>query len=108
MSDMTVAKTILSQLGGNRFKMMTGAKNFIGTDNSLIFKLPGAGGFCKNGINKVVITLMPSDTYKVDFYRTRGATVKLIESCEDVYCNNLREVFERITGLCTSLGRMAA
>ena len=27
-TDMRVAETILSQLGGNRFRVMTGAKNF--------------------------------------------------------------------------------
>ena len=28
-TDMTVAKTILEQLGGNKFRMMTGAKNLL-------------------------------------------------------------------------------
>ena len=35
MSNMTVAKTILEQLGGNKFRMMTGAKNFMGFSNGL-------------------------------------------------------------------------
>ena len=34
MSNMTVAKTILEQLGGNKFRMMTGAKNLAGDENS--------------------------------------------------------------------------
>lgn len=100
---MNVAKTILEQLGGGRFALMTGAKNFVGTPDSLIFRLPGAGGFTKAGINKVVVTLMPSDTYKVDFYRMRKGVSKLIDSADDVYCDMLREVFERATGLRTNL-----
>ena len=32
---MRVAKTILEQLGGNKFRMMTGAKKLAGDDNSL-------------------------------------------------------------------------
>jgi hypothetical protein len=107
MSDIRVANTILEQLGGNHFKVMTGASKFIFTDNSLMIRLPGGGGFCKSGINKVVITLMPSDTYKVDFYRMRGHAIKLIESCEDIYCDALVPCFERVTGLRTSLGRAA-
>ena len=30
---MTVAKTILEHLGGNKFRMMTGAKNFVGYED---------------------------------------------------------------------------
>ena len=32
---MRVAKTILEQLGGNHFRMMTGAKKLAGDENSL-------------------------------------------------------------------------
>lgn len=70
---------------------------------SLSFRLPGAGGFCKDGINCVTITLDPSDTYTVEFLRIRGQKVKTIASVSDVYNDNLREVFERYTGLRTSL-----
>ena len=41
MSNLKVAKTILEQLGGNHFRMMTGAKKLAGDENSLfnvIFK----------------------------------------------------------------------
>jgi len=36
---MRVAKTILEQLGGNHFRMMTGAKNLAGDENSLSMRL---------------------------------------------------------------------
>jgi hypothetical protein len=39
MTDLTVAKTILAQLGGERFVMMTGATNFVGGADSLAFRV---------------------------------------------------------------------
>ncbi len=39
MADLTVAKTILEQLGGELFVAMTGAKNFVGTEDSLTFEV---------------------------------------------------------------------
>ena len=107
MADLTVAKTILEQLGGNRFRAMTGAKNFLGADYSLTFSLPGGGGFTKGGINKVVIELTPMDVYTVTFYRMRRSKgtllAKVVSKFEDVYCDGLRSLFERETGLATSL-----
>ncbi len=35
MNNLKVAETILEQLGGNQFRMMTGAKNLAGDENSL-------------------------------------------------------------------------
>lgn len=78
MSDLTVAKTILEQLGGNKFRVMTGAKNLVGTDNSLSFRLPGSG-FCKQGINSVKITLNGSDLYDVRYMRVRGSKITTVE-----------------------------
>ena len=36
---MSIAKTILEQLGGNKFRVMTGAKNLMGFENGLVMKL---------------------------------------------------------------------
>lgn len=48
---MEIAKTILSQLGGNRFITMTSAKHFVGlTEPGLQFDLPTDTG----AINKVI------------------------------------------------------
>lgn len=69
---MSVATEILSQLGGNKFRVMTGAKHFLDTGNGLDFSLPGSGGFCKDGINKVVIKLNSMDTYDIKFLKIRG------------------------------------
>jgi hypothetical protein len=102
----SVAKTILEQLGGRRFIAMTGARNFIDTGNGLSFRLPGSGGFIKNGINVVRIDLTPNDTYNVTFSRLRGSKDTVISKHDDVYADSLREVFESETGLATSLGTM--
>jgi hypothetical protein len=94
-----IAKTILAQLGGNRFIAMTGAKNFTGYPDALMFSLPGAGGFTKNGINIVKITLTPADTYTMEFTRRRGSKFTTINVTEDVYWEDLTEIFRQVTGL---------
>jgi hypothetical protein len=107
MANMTVANTILQQLGGGGFKMMTGAKSFIGGDNYLVFRLPGGGGFTKRGINVVKIELTPADTYTVTFSKLRGVKLAEIATHEDVYADNLRTVFSLETGLTVSVPRFA-
>lgn len=105
-AEQSVAQTILEQLGGRKFTAMTGAKNLVGGKDSLSFRLPGGGGFTKNGINGVRIVLLPSDTYKVTFSRIRGSKVTVVSEHDDIYVDALREVFEQETGLRTSLGTM--
>jgi len=106
MSDMTVAKTILEQLGGRRFIAMTGARDFSGSQVALTFKLPGGGGYTKACINAVRVTLEPSDTYRVEFLRVRRLEVKTVAEHTDIYAEDLCPLFERETGLKTSLGTM--
>ena len=106
MADMTVAKIILEQLGGNKFRAMTGAKNFLGDDNSLSFRLAGGGGRVKDGINYVKITLTPTDLYDLEFSRIRARTVTRVARETSIYADMLPEVFRLHTGLHTSLGTM--
>lgn len=101
-----IAKTILEQLGGRAFVLMTGAKNFVAGESDVSFRLPGGGGFCKDGINAVNITLMPNDTYKVSFKRIRGGKVTEVSSHDDVYFDQLPEIFRDATGLETRMPRM--
>lgn len=97
------ANITLSQLGGNRFIAMTGAKNCYATENGLQFQLPKA----KDGINRVVISLEDNDTYKVTFSRVRRVKgefrLKEIKSVSDVYADMLADVFTDATGLYTRL-----
>ena len=103
-TDITIANTILSQLGGRRFSMMTGAKNFCGTADSLSFRIPGT--MTRSRINAVRITLDPSDTYTVVFMAIRGTTIKEASRHEDVYCDSLCELFRNVTGLETRMPRI--
>jgi hypothetical protein len=101
--DMTVATTILEQLGGRRFLAMTGARQLIGSASSLSFTLPGSPGFVQRGINVCRVTLTPMDTYTVEYLRVRGSKVRTVQTCTDIYAENLQECFSRETGLATRL-----
>lgn len=102
---MQVANTVLSQLGGNRFIQMTGAKDLLAIDGGLQFKLPN--NLCKDRINFVRIILDPSDTYTVEFGRITRVdhmpTYKALHSHDGIYCDNLTELFTQVTGLYTRL-----
>lgn len=114
-----IAETILEQLGGRRFKLMTGARHFsysaiihptkdgnaIESENiALTFKLP-MGRF-----NCVRIELTPADTYLVTFqqitYRKAVVFTTREEIRSDVYAEQLREVFREVTGLATEFPRV--
>ncbi len=103
-----VAKTILEQLGGRKFLMMTGAKHLMShPDGALSFKLPiGKYNHCK-----IVLTEM--DEYDVHFQKlTRQRRAPFALNCsreerhEGIYCDQLAQIFEKATGLRTSLGTM--
>lgn len=99
---LTVANTILSQLGGSKFRVMTGAYNFVGSENDLSFRIPGQG-FAKDSINVVRIRLDPSDTYTMIFSRLRGTKSTIVKEVSDVYNDSLTRIFESVTGLRTRL-----
>lgn len=104
-TDTTIAQTILEQLGGKRFALMTGAKHFIADNNELRFQLPG-GTFSRR-INRVSVRLDPSDTYTMTFQNIRrnrnDLRIDTIATRENVYCDQLQEVFKSVTGLDTKL-----
>lgn len=97
----TVPETTLKQLGGpGRLSVMIGAHSFTQNDNTLSFKFKARA---KNGSNCILVTLEPSDTYKVKFVSIRGASFKLKGEFEDIYADNLRSLIEQETGLALSL-----
>lgn len=99
---MEVANTILQQLGGRRFGIMTGAKNFIATEDGLSFRLPS--NFASKGINAVRVDLIKcSDTYLLTFIKVRGTKITIVEMVTNVYCDQLQEIFTAQTGLQTRL-----
>lgn len=101
MTTLQIAKTILEQLGGRRFVAMTGAKNFLGGERTLSFRLPSY--FARSGINAIRITLQPSDTYTVEFSRVRGVKFVPVSTHEGIYCDALPALFTAETGLLTTL-----
>ena len=101
VTTMSVAQEILSQLGGNRFIAMTGAKSFVGSGDSLTFKLPS--GFAKDGINCVVITLTAMDDYIVEYLSIRAGKVKAVAYSDGIYFDTLQKDFTAKTGLHTHL-----
>ena len=56
---MSVAKEFLNQLGGNKFRVMTGAKNFMGFSEGLVMKI----GRNSSNSNYLKITLNSMDLY---------------------------------------------
>jgi hypothetical protein len=93
---MKVASAIYQQLGGNRFSVMTGAKGFIASENGLTFRIPKS-----NQINAVRITLNGFDLYDVEFIKIHGMKVTTVKTIDNLYVDNLVEVFENTTGLYT-------
>jgi len=101
MSDLTIANTILSQMGGTgRLSMMIGATGFVGSDNSVSFRFKARA---KNGVNAFMVTLDPSDTYTIEFISVRGTSRKVKESLSMVYAEDLKSIFQNKTGLYLSL-----
>jgi hypothetical protein len=92
----TIAKTIYKQLGGNKFKVMTGSKDFIALDGGLLFSL------IKNKVKAkfLRIILSPDNTYTLFFMNNKGREIIIRR---DVYADNLQNIFTKITGLFTSL-----
>ena len=113
MTNMNIAETILQQLGGRRFIVMTGAKNLTAIDNGLRFQI----GRNASKANRVEIVLTPMDTYDYTFIKYRPYSVKIdhkamtvkevpekreiVKHFEDIYCDQLQELFTEVTGMYT-------
>lgn len=98
---MQVPETILQQLGGNKFVAMTGAKDFAGAAYMLAFSV--SSRMTRNKCNRVIITILASDTYKVQFCKLSKFELKTITTIVGVHCSELQQIFTQETGLVTSL-----
>ncbi len=108
-----IAATILNQLGGNRFIAMTGAKNFLATGDGLRFSI----GRNASKANRVEIKLNGLDLYDIEFVKYTPSKLKVnhkagtaewvdekrvtVKTYEDIYCDQLQELFTETTGLYT-------
>lgn len=101
MSDLTVPTETLRQLGGaRRLGAMIGATGFIGSDDSLSFRIKARA---RDGINALNIILDPSDTYTVEFLRCTIKGRRVVDSASQVYNDGLRQIIEARTGLHLSM-----
>ena len=98
MSD--VANEIYRQLGGNRFRVMTGAKNMVSTENGIRMRI----GRNNTNANFMEIVLNKSDLYDITFAKvTKMGEMKSMKGYDNVYNDMLVSLFESHTGMYTSL-----
>lgn len=96
---LNIARTIIEQLGGNRFKVMTGANNFTVSKSAVSFRFKGS-----RKVNACRIELNGNDLYDLTFCKIGGkALYKEISSVYDIYNDQLEEIFTKHTGLYTRL-----
>ena len=94
------AKTLLRQLGGNKFIMMTGAKQMSIGKDGLTMKI----GRNSKSITHVAIDLdRGKDLYTMKFIRVRKGIPKVVKKYDSIYADNLNNIFEKETGLYTRL-----
>ena len=95
-----VANEIYRQLGGNRFRVMTGAKNMVSTENGIRMRI----GRNKTNANYMEVVLNSMDLYDTTFAKvTRMGEMKSVRTYDNVYNDMLVSLFESHTGMYTSL-----
>ena len=95
-----VARIIWEHLGGNKFRVMTGAKNLLNTGDGLAMKL----GRNSSNSNYLKITLNSMDLYDMKFAKlTRMGELKSVKEYDNVYNDMLTDVFTKHTGMYTKL-----
>ena len=91
-----IAQTIINQLGGRRFMLMTGVKQFIMEECGVSFKI-GRNGSKSNHV--VVEYDYGRDLYNLVFGKIYNGTYKELERTDGIYFDMLEELFENYTGL---------
>jgi len=110
----TIAAEILQQLGGRKFVAMTGSKNMLFaeiTESNPNIWLRMDLSKNSGKVNRLKIVLNANDTYTMKFYNQRivnytDVKISNEQTFEGVYCDQLREIFTKVTGLYTTLGTM--
>lgn len=108
---MKTAEIILEQLGGNKFLVMTGAKNLLADGNTLRMTLPRN----MSKANRLYITLEADDTYTMRFFKFTAGRMNTktytwtkdksedVKVVSGVYFDMLQEIFTSVTGMYTRL-----
>jgi hypothetical protein len=94
--DTSVADTIVAQLGPHNWLAFIGVKQLIKMPEGIKFIYTARG---KLGNGCMIQLDRGRDTYDVTFYTIRGVEYTVHEKLEDVYCDQLVELFEKKTGL---------
>lgn len=99
-----IAGEILSQLGGNRFIMFTGSKNFVAVENGLKMHLADN----TMGAMYLTITLTAMDDYTLEFSKLDREIydIVILKTINGVYCEDLQRIFTRNTGLYTCFNQV--
>lgn len=84
--------------GVNKLIVMTGARNFLKSENSISFNFKGS-----KEANHIKIVLNDFDLYDVEFGKIRGINYKVVKKCENVSCENIADLFVNTTKLYLSL-----
>jgi len=100
MSNLTIANTILNQIGGTRrLNVMTGAKDFMAIENGVQFRI----GKNSKSVNIVRVVLNALDLYDVEFGQIRKVkgipTYIVRSSVNDIYNDMLKGAIENGTGM---------
>jgi len=101
-NDTQIARTILQQLGGNKFTAMTGSHSFVNRGDGLSFQVRRN----KAKATHCVIALRGDDTYTVEFWKLgRGANFGMhkLNETAGAYAEDLQRIFTEVTGLDTHL-----
>ena len=95
-----IANEIYRQLGGNRFRVMTGAKMMVSTENGIRMRI----GRNKTNANFMEVSLNSLDLYDITFTKlTKMGEMKSVKTYDNVYNDMLVSIFESHTGMYTTL-----
>ncbi len=103
----SVVKTIFEQMGGKRFLVMTGSEVYGLGDDTLVIKLKRN----KSKANRLdIIYDFGSDLYRMKFIKQTNSRLNLktgkftpakfevLKELEDVFFDQLQEIFTQVTG----------
>jgi len=106
-----IVETIYQQLGGKGFAMMIGM-NFpiLVSEDKKTGNVTATfrwRAHANDSLNLMEVTLDEGkDLYRVTFGSLRGGEAKRQPTLKDIYCEDLRRIFEQTTGLATILPRV--
>jgi hypothetical protein len=98
MDNVQIARTILEQLGGRKFRAMTGVKNLMRSENYVSMYLPNA----KNKLKAKYLTVFldSDDRYRIRF---QNRDLDIVKDVNGIQAGELQDVFTNATGLDTRL-----